>query len=120
MHSKRMTPMSGFGLLESRSCCQRMQFGVNLHGRKKYFILDAYAFGAFEEADVCVVVLLGRVPAFHALGMRILANIHCNGDKDTSFANNIQGAIIMHAACFVKQDIVDAMSSGIIPTALMC
>ena len=55
--------------------------------------------------------------------MRMLAQIarsnNETGTEDTSFAGNIQGAIIMHAACFDKKDIIDVMSSGVIPTALM-
>lgn len=56
--------------------------------------------------------------------MSMLAQIsrdRATGTKGTSsFADNIQGAIIMHPGCFNKKDIVDVMSSGIIPTALMC
>lgn len=58
------------------------------------------------------------------LGMRMMAQIHRNrvsGTEDTiSFADNLQGAIIMHPGCFDKKDIMDVMSSGIIPSVLMC
>ena len=65
--------------------------------------------------------ILGLKSWSGGLGMRMLAQIHRNSGTDgVSFANNIQGAIIMHPGCFDKQDIVDAMSTGMIPTALMC
>lgn len=54
------------------------------------------------------------------VGMRMLAQIHRDSIKDASFVDNLQGAIIMHTACFDKRDIADVMSSGIIKTALMC
>ena len=55
------------------------------------------------------------------LGMRFLSQIHRSGSAvDRAFAGNIQGAIIMHPGCFDKKDIVDAMSSGIVKTSLMC
>lgn len=68
--------------------------------------------------------ILGLKSWSGGMGMRMLAQIarsnHETGTEDTSFAGNIQGAIIMHAACFDKKDIIDVMSSGVIPTALMC
>jgi len=59
------------------------------------------------------------------LGMRMLAQVHRGrasggGGGGTSFADNVQGAIIMHPACFDRRDIVDAMSYGVVPSALMC
>ena len=55
------------------------------------------------------------------LGIRFLSQIYRGGSaEDQAFAGNIQGAIIMHPGCFDKKDIVDAMSSGIVKTALMC
>lgn len=55
------------------------------------------------------------------LGMRFLSQLsHSKSETDRKFAENIQGAIIMHPGCFDKGDIKEAMSSGIVKTALMC
>ena len=61
------------------------------------------------------------------LGMRMLAQCHrdrCtikgDGITPSTFADNIMGVILMHPACYDISDIEDAMSSGMIPAALIC
>lgn len=53
------------------------------------------------------------------LGMRLLAQLYrSNTPEDTVFASHIHGVIIMHAGCFNKKDIADAMALG--KASLMC
>jgi hypothetical protein len=55
------------------------------------------------------------------LGMRLLSQLsRSKSETDRKFAKNIQGAIIMHPFFFDKSDIQEAMSSGVVKTALMC